>query len=1140
VRPLIRQILVLLPLLAACQGIAPRQDTPTAAGLEETYRQAARLRGQALAAIDASDWEHAIALLRELEHLLPDNILAPLNLALCLREAGDEAGALEAARRARLLAPDNPALLYALASIHRDAGDRSAWEAVLAEYVATQPRDPRPYYLETRWHEEDGDREEAYAAAVRAVDRDPENLVLLVDRLVTAAAALRLEETGDALDAIEDRLGGFEGPLARYAEEIRQRVDSADAAALPPRAQIVRNILRPTELYRQHLLPLAGSGGGGRGFFVQLDFDPPLPKSIQGGQDIDFELVDREVELRAVAARARGPLWLDSGPVADAVLVSTTDGEARLRWTAGGWQSELVAEAGALDRLWSHLDVDQDGAPDRLIEQSGRLVLESSSGAPPQTIITLDGPLSAVFPLDIDHDGDLDILASRATGTLYLQNNGNGSWSTVDTLLGELATEEVSDLALADFDDDGDLDLAAAVGGGLRLLSNLRLDRLRDETAARGLAAGPRAARRLAVQDFDANGSFDILSWSEDGAHLYLNSDGQFEDAPLPTASAGGWTAAAVADFDNDGDHDVLAVAIDGSALLLRNRRPGFAAEPMPSMGAGVEELLAGDYDGDGDLDLLSRSATGLGYWRNDGASLNHWLRVQLRGRNEGNSKNNSQGLFVRLELRIGASYQTAIGNGGVNHLGLGAHRQVDVLRVLWTNGLSQTWAALAADQALDEEQVLKGSCPFLYAWNGSRFEFVTDLMWNSPLGMSLGDGSPAPHESARDFVLIPGDRLAPAGGDLWLQVTEELWETVYVDRQKLLAIDRPAAFDLVVDEKFTPPPHPLEPPLLWVDTWQRPVAARDHAGRDVLDRILRRDEEYVGDLPLTRFQGVTREHALELDFAGAPAGTNVTLVLWGWTFPTDTSINFALAQGALPAPSPPRLEMATGSGWRTLRPSISFPSGKRKAVVVRLPEPLPTGTATLRLTTDMQIYWDAAALAIGEPQVEPTITVLEPRLADLHQRGFSRLYRTADSAPHLFDYETVSTGPRFRDLAGLYTRFGPVTELLAAADDRYAVMNAGDELTIRYPADELPELPAGWRRDYVLYTDGWVKDGDIHTAHSQTVEPLPYHSMNAYPNLPRHDFPRDPEHEAWLTEFQTRQVDDQPFRHLLQGHDPE
>jgi hypothetical protein len=79
----------------------------------------------------------------------------------------------------------------------------------------------------------------------------------------------------------------------------------------------------------------------------------------------------------------------------------------------------------------------------------------------------------------------------------------------------------------------------------------------------------------------------------------------------------------------------------------------------------------------------------------------------------------------------------------------------------------------------------------------------------------------------------------------------------------------------------------------------------------------------------------------------------------------------------------------------------------------------------------------------------------------------------------------------------GYHTRFGDVGELLAGVDDRFVIMNAGDELRLEFPERPLPG--AGWRRDFVLIGDGWEKDGVYNTGVSQTVLPLPSHAKPAY-----------------------------------------
>jgi hypothetical protein len=117
---------------------------------------------------------------------------------------------------------------------------------------------------------------------------------------------------------------------------------------------------------------------------------------------------------------------------------------------------------------------------------------------------------------------------------------------------------------------------------------------------------------------------------------------------------------------------------------------------------------------------------------------------------------------------------------------------------------------------------------------------------------------------------------------------------------------------------------------------------------------------------------------------------------------------------------------------------------------------------------------------------------------ADLRFRGFSQTSSPRGEAPETPDYARIANvAPRWRDLVGYHTRFGDVAELLAATDDRYVIMNAGDELRLEFPARPAPER--GWQRDFVLIGDGWEKDGDYNTGFSQTVLPLPSHAQPAY-----------------------------------------
>src|SRR6201999_1323272 len=110
----------------------------------------------------------------------------------------------------------------------------------------------------------------------------------------------------------------------------------------------------------------------------------------------------------------------------------------------------------------------------------------------------------------------------------------------------------------------------------------------------------------------------------------------------------------------------------------------------------------------------------------------------------------------------------------------------------------------------------------------------------------------------------------------------------------------------------------------------------------------------------------------------------------------------------------------------------------------------------------NLEIYWDQIEWAQGLSNAPIKITHLRPQSADLRYRGFSSIHQANPSSPEIPDYsQLAATTQIWRDLSGYYTRYGDVRELLAGIDDRYVIMNAGDELALRFP--ESPPPLAGW-----------------------------------------------------------------------------
>jgi hypothetical protein len=249
----------------------------------------------------------------------------------------------------------------------------------------------------------------------------------------------------------------------------------------------------------------------------------------------------------------------------------------------------------------------------------------------------------------------------------------------------------------------------------------------------------------------------------------------------------------------------------------------------------------------------------------------------------------------------------------------------------------------------------------------------------------------------------------------------------------------------------------------------------------------------------------VARNHYVEIDLGNdLPLNAPLVLIAQGWMHPTDSSINVALNQGNHEQARGLSLEVLDGRGrWITARKNLGFPAGRRKICLFDLTNLFRSPSRhKIRLRTNLEIYWDKIEWAKVIPQARLKITRLAPEFANLHYRGYSVINQASPSSPELPDYRHLEgSKQRYRDLEGYYTRYGDVRELVEKVDDRYVIMNSGDEMTLRFR--EQPAAGAGWVRDYIIAGDGWIKDGDYNSTFSKTVLPLPYHAKNLYIDPP-------------------------------------
>lgn len=823
---------------------------------------------------------------------------------------------------------------------------------------------------------------------------------------------------------------------------------------------------------------------------------------------------------------------------------------------------DLNYEAIDLDATFA--DYDNDGYRDLFISTSKGVFIYKNNGDGTFSRIKQKTGLdditngNKILVADFDQDGDLDLYIACKSDNKFFRNNNDGTFTENARMMNLSAgTSGTMDMDYGDWDADGDLDIAALTGEGrIQLFNNERHSKFKDFTDALQLQNPSYKGSAIAFGDYNNDGMPDLFIAGGKNENSFLLKNTGDHGFKVDTASREFTTslkgtkahAAIFFDFDNDGYQDILVTGVNddtsksGVQLFHNNLAKGFAnvSYLLPQTLTQGNKIDIADFNLDGDDDVFISGSSGISLMRNDGGHLNHYMQVQLTGLSYGNNKNNRFGIGAQVELKAGDLYQTKTIKRTLVNFGVGMQDSLDVVRIIWPNGTPQLINDPSRWQRTLEQEKLKGSCPFLFTWDGEKYTFLKDMMWRSALGMPLAvngkDTTYAFSDASKEYLLIPGEKLKPKNNTYSIKITEELWEAVYFDKAALVAVDHPDSVDVFADERFVAPPFPGKQ-LYGVGKKHLPVTAFDGNGNDLLPKIKSYDFEHISNFGMGKYQGLAEDHDLILDLGDKAVSDSLYLFLRGWTFPADASINTAMTQSASYKSKPPALQVMNKKGeWQTIIANIGFPMGKDKMVIVNLSGKfLIPGNRKVRIRTNMQIYWDEIFFSNRLSKAPVNMHDLTMTGAHLAYRGYSASYRKGGPfGPHWFDYYNTTGGQKWRDLTGYYTRYGDVLPLLQQADDAYVIANSGDEITIDFDAARLPVLPRGWKRDFLIYSEGWVKDGDLNTAHGQTVEPLPFHNMPAYPYRGNVKYPADSKHNQYRQQYNTRLINTDDFKNAL------
>ncbi len=1144
-RVLIAATFTVTALLAGCRGKdwLPKPES-------KGYLQFVDSFYTGLAALQVGDDVRAESSLAESTRQAPGEPAAWVNWGvLALRQRNFDAAA-ERLNRAHTLAPSNDQVDYLLGQLESDRGNSQAAITDLQTAVQINPKNLKALYeLASEVERQGGAESDQHFQQLieKILSVEPTNLAAEVDLSRIAAKRGDLQVLRSSVDRIAKASGAWSPEVQQQLAALQAAANGPEPRSAATRSVFLRNVLMREPSFRNDLAnikPQPGEGAQPMTELLRLPNLPSRPSPADDGMTFTPEINN------AVAGKPW--TWAGAIDLNGSDLPVLAQANADTFHLANGLTLPFPGgRHGPTPEGIVPVDLNFDFKTDLVFAGTSGVRLFRQEDATHFTDVTvattlppavLNGSYTGAWALDIEADGDLDILLGSISGLpTLLQNNGDNTFTVTHPFKG---ISGVRQLQWVDLNGDGNPDAALIDGAGhLHLFLNQRSGAFKETP----LTVATSEVKAITVGDVSSDGVLDLVVLEANGTilRIFSNDAGDhWSSTPLaqvasPTVALAGDVRLHAADLDNNGGVDLLLTSNSGAPALLWLQNPNGTFDPFTHLLPQGNVVDLADLKGDGRLSFVGLTNDGTPFVAtNHGTKDYHWQTVRPRARQAtGDQRVNSFGIGGEIELRAGLLVEKQPITRPEMHFGLGSQKEAEVARILWPNGSVRAEFALKADQQIVTEQRLKGSCPFLFAWDGKQMSFVKDSVpWGSAIGLRINALGAASIAATEEWYKIGRDQLKPRDGFYDLRITGELWETYYYDSMALMTVDHPAGTEIFTDERFDVPAVKL---AVTETAEPQPIErATDDNGHDVTATLSQLDGEYLDTFGRGQYQGVTRDHYVQIELPDT-ANQAHWLIAKGWLHPSDSSINVALGQGHGEKPHWLSLEVPDGhGGWRVAKPNLGFPAGRNKICLIDLQGIFAPGSRkTLRLRTNLEIYWDQIEWAADASSAAIKTTRITPSTADLHYRGFSTIHQANPSSPELPDYNHLAgTTQIWRDLEGFYTRFGDVRELLAQTDDRYVIMNAGDEMSLRFAAPAPP--PSGWVRDFVIAGDGWIKDGDYNSTYSQTVLPYPYHARRDYNRAPgrlEEDWVYQHHPQDWLT-YQTRYVTPAGFNSALRS----
>ncbi|MCW4014959.1 MAG: hypothetical protein NWF06_01175 [Candidatus Bathyarchaeota archaeon] len=425
-------------------------------------------------------------------------------------------------------------------------------------------------------------------------------------------------------------------------------------------------------------------------------------------------------------------------------------------------------------------------------------------------------------------------------------------------------------------------------------------------------------------------------------------------------------------------------------------------------------------------------------------------------------------------------------------------------------------------------------SCPSLYTWNGTGYNYITEVSNAGWLGyidyitdegdIVFGGGNPWDH------VKLDSSQLQTkndTNGEYYDIVLFQQWnEIFYMDTAYLVVVDHPTDTDAYstmvnyVNRGFYGEIYTVDE-----DNLLTPVSATNQNGEDVLSQIAEIDSIFTqatNGVESPSWDNITLNQ-LTLDLGDLSDAEEIKLVIngmvdWGpaepyyeWIDQFKTAAANGLVENGTQINPPAYMEVMDAQGnW------VQVPQDRQM--------PIPGDYVPRTFTVDLNGLF---------PE---DITEYKIRITNFWNVTFDYIGIDTSAQEDIEIYEISATanldplefGTVVSNVSGNFTKYGDVTELLLPeADDMYVIGMQGDKVSLKFYTSELPPLEEGMERSFFMFVACWFKDpvGNWGYEFDFTVDPLPFRDMSGFPYPDTESYPTTEEYENYLQEWNTRTI---------------